>query len=158
MSGQIIGVEALFLLVSAGVGFCYRETGAAVSLLITAGIAALIFLISQLFRPKDEIIFAKDGFVTVAAAWILLSAVGALPFYISGEIPHYIDAFFETVSGFTTTGASILTDEPRIAVLAQLYALGRRNGSACLYYGNHSCGVRPNHTPYARGNAGTYRR
>lgn len=115
MSGQIIGVEALFLLVSAGVGFCYRETGAAVSLLITAGIAALIFLISQLFRPKDEIIFAKDGFVTVAAAWILLSAVGALPFYISGEIPHYIDAFFETVSGFTTTGASILTDVEKMS-------------------------------------------
>ena len=113
MSGQIIGVEALFLLVSAGVGFCYRETGTAVSLLITAGIAALIFLISQLFRPKDEIIFVFFGFVTVAAAWILLSAVGALPFYISG---------------------------------------------ACLYYGNHSCGVRSNHTPYARGNAGTYRR
>ena len=59
-------------------------------------------------KPKNQIIYAKEGFAVVSAAWILLSAVGALPFWLSQEIPFYLDAFFETVSGFTTTGASIL--------------------------------------------------
>ncbi|MFR4008396.1 MAG: TrkH family potassium uptake protein [Christensenellales bacterium] len=61
-------------------------------------------------KPKDRLIYAKEGFVIVALAWMALSAVGALPFVISREIPSFADAFFETVSGFTTTGASILTD------------------------------------------------
>ena len=55
-------------------------------------------------------IYVKEGMTIVALAWILMSVVGALPFVISGEIPSFFDAFFETVSGFTTTGASILTD------------------------------------------------
>ena len=61
-----------------------------------------------LLKPKDTRIYAREGFVCVSAAWILLSAFGALPFVFSGAIPSYIDALFETVSGFTTTGATIL--------------------------------------------------
>ena len=61
-------------------------------------------------KSKKNDIYAKEGFVTVGLAWILISIVGAIPFVISGAIPSIIDAFFETVSGFTTTGASILTE------------------------------------------------
>ena len=60
-------------------------------------------------KPERTALYAKDGFVAVALAWLVMSAFGALPFVLCGAIPHYIDAFFETVSGFTTTGASILT-------------------------------------------------
>lgn len=59
-------------------------------------------------KPERTALYAKDGFVAVALAWLVMSAFGALPFVLCGAIPHYIDAFFETVSGFTTTGASIL--------------------------------------------------
>ena len=61
-------------------------------------------------KPYSDVIYAKDGFVVVSLGWVLMSMIGALPFVLSGDIPHYIDALFETVSGFTTTGASILED------------------------------------------------
>lgn len=110
MLGRILKIEAVLLLLPAACAAVYREQ-CFFSIIITVAIAlvsgqALILL----NKPKDRTIFAKEGFVIVALAWILLSAIGALPFYISGEIPSYVDAFFETVSGFTTTGASILTD------------------------------------------------
>ncbi|MBR3640923.1 MAG: TrkH family potassium uptake protein [Oscillibacter sp.] len=60
-------------------------------------------------RPENTALYAKDGFVVVALTWLFTSAFGALPFVFSGDIPSYVDAFFETVSGFTTTGATILT-------------------------------------------------
>ena len=61
-------------------------------------------------KPKDPVLYAREGFVIVSLSWIMLSLFGAIPFCISGVIPNYVDAVFETVSGFTTTGASILTD------------------------------------------------
>ena len=61
-------------------------------------------------RPYSDVIYAKDGFVVVSLGWVLMSMIGALPFVLSGDIPNYINALFETVSGFTTTGASILED------------------------------------------------
>ena len=64
----------------------------------------------SLVKIRKTDLFAREGFVIVGLSWILMSAFGALPFVLSGDIPHYVDAFFETVSGFTTTGASILTD------------------------------------------------
>ena len=79
--------------------------------LISMGIALAVgFALTLIFKPGSKVIYAKEGFVIVSLAWLALSIVGALPFYISGEIPSFVDAFFETVSGFTTTGASILTD------------------------------------------------
>ena len=71
---------------------------------ILVGVALPLFLT----KPKNTRIYVKEGFVCVAASWLLLSAFGALPFVFSGVTSSYIDAFFETVSGFTTTGASIL--------------------------------------------------
>ncbi|MEE0967920.1 MAG: TrkH family potassium uptake protein [Clostridia bacterium] len=109
-TGQIIFFEALMLLIPSAVSLIYGEK-CLFSFLITIAFALCLGLALIIFsKPNDNVIYAKEGFLTVALTWLLLSAVGALPFYISGEIPSYIDAFFETVSGFTTTGASILTD------------------------------------------------
>ena len=71
---------------------------------------ALICFLTARKRPKDSTIYGKEGLVIVAVAWVLWSLFGALPFTLSGSIPNYIDAFFETVSGFTTTGSTILRE------------------------------------------------
>ena len=109
--GRIVRAETLFLLLPAAVALIYRDVWVMTAFLISAAIAFLIgTALHLLCRPKTNAIYAKEGFAIVALAWITLSAIGALPFVISGEVPSYVDAFFESVSGFTTTGASILTD------------------------------------------------
>ncbi|MBQ7376729.1 MAG: TrkH family potassium uptake protein [Clostridia bacterium] len=108
--GKILLIEALLMLPSVVVGLIYREYDAMLSFLPSIGILLTLGLLSRLLRPRDTAIYAKDGFVVVALAWILLSVFGAIPFVLSGAIPSYIDAFFEIVSGFTTTGATILSD------------------------------------------------
>ena len=108
--GLMLKVEAVLLLLPAIAALIYAES-CLWSILISAAISlAAGFALTLLSRPKTQVIYAREGFITVALAWVAVSAVGALPFYISREIPSYIDAFFETVSGFTTTGASILTN------------------------------------------------
>lgn len=108
MLGKIIQLEAALLLFPAVCSLIYRET-AVWAFVITIIIAVILgFSFTFFNRTADKIIFAKEGFAIVSLAWIVISALGALPFCISGEIPSYVDAFFETVSGFTTTGASIL--------------------------------------------------
>ena len=102
-------LEALLLLFPMLVGV-YFAVNKFISFLIPAGVLIAVGLPLSFLKSKDKAIFAKEGLVTVALAWIILSLVGALPFVISREIPNYVDAFFETVSGFTTTGASILKD------------------------------------------------
>ncbi len=87
----------------------YYGEGDYKALLISAGIAIFIGLISLINRSKEEL-RSKEGFAVVALGWVIFSVFGALPFVISGAIPSYADAFFETMSGFTTTGASILND------------------------------------------------
>ena len=116
MIGKLLGVlfflEALFMLPAIAVCFVYGETGAPLRGFLWT-VALLLALSGALYgvcAKATREFYAKEGFIIVALGWILLSAMGALPFYISGEIPHYVDAFFETVSGFTTTGASVLTD------------------------------------------------
>ena len=108
--GLMLKVEAVLLLLPAIAALIYGES-CLWSILISAAISlAAGFALTLLSRPKTQVIYAREGFITVALAWVAVSAVGALPFWISREIPSYIDAFFETVSGFTTTGASILTN------------------------------------------------
>jgi trk system potassium uptake protein TrkH len=106
--GRMLGVEALVLLIPAFVGFLYQEEVAA--FLFTSMILGTVYALCGLRKPDNTIIYGKEGFVIIASAWILWSLFGALPFFLSGAIPSYIDAFFETVSGFTTTGSTILTD------------------------------------------------
>ena len=81
------------------------------SFAFTAACALILgFIITSVTERSDRTIYAREGFVICAVAWIVMSAIGAVPFVLSGDIPSYTDAFFETVSGFTTTGASILAD------------------------------------------------
>lgn len=108
--GHILLAEAALLILPAIVSVIYLEK-CLWAFLITIGIALVSGLVLKFAsNPGNKVIYAKEGFVIVTYAWLLMSAIGALPFFLSGEIPNYIDAFFETVSGFTTTGASILTD------------------------------------------------
>ena len=108
--GLMLLAEAALLLLPAITATIYNEK-CVWALLASSAIALALGLLLRFFcRPENHVIYAREGFITVAMTWLAMSAVGALPFYLSGEIPSYIDAFFETVSGFTTTGASILTD------------------------------------------------
>lgn len=107
--GWMLGVESLFLLLPALTALIYREN----VVLAYLGVAALCMALAALFchkKPTNTRFYAREGFVTVALCWIVLALTGALPFMFSGEIPFVIDALFETVSGFTTTGATILGD------------------------------------------------
>ncbi|MBE6612073.1 MAG: TrkH family potassium uptake protein [Ruminococcaceae bacterium] len=107
--GQIVRVEGILMIPALICSLIFGEE------CLPAFLIPILFSVAAgtlctLKKPADTNIFAREGFVTVGLAWILMSLIGALPFVISGEIPSFIDAFFETVSGFTTTGASILTD------------------------------------------------
>ena len=93
-----------------GVSLYYADGGFTPFLITIALCEALGLLLCKLFRTDNNVIFAKEGFLITALAWLAVSVLGALPFILSGEIPSFVDAFFETVSGFTTTGASILRD------------------------------------------------
>ena len=106
---KMLGVEAILLLLPALVSLIYGEFSG-VYFLIPSGILIVIYLLVVMKKPEKRTIYGKEGMVIVASAWILWSLFGALPFTLSGSIPSYLDAFFETVSGFTTTGSSILTD------------------------------------------------
>lgn len=108
MVGLMLKAEAALMLLPILVAALYGES-CVWSLLISALVALVLGMLLRKFcRPDSSLFYAREGFVTVAVAWLALSAAGALPFYLSREIPSYMDAFFETVSGFTTTGASIL--------------------------------------------------
>lgn len=106
---KMLGVEALLLILPTIVGVIYQEKSA-VYFLPPIILLTLIYLIGGRKKPENSTIYAKEGMVVVALAWILWSLFGALPFFLSGYIPSYLDAFFETVSGFTTTGSSIMPD------------------------------------------------
>ena len=109
--GMVLILLGGFLLLPCLVALIYGE-GDFLALIMTAGISGLAGLLLTLLRPKEDrqLMHAREGFVMVALSWIMISLVGALPFYLNGAIPSYLDAVFETVSGFTTTGASILTN------------------------------------------------
>ena len=107
--GWVLGIEGALMILPCIVALIYQETSG----FYIAGVALASMIVGWLLshkRPSNTIFYAKEGFVSVALSWIVLSIVGAMPFYISGEIPVFVDAFFEVVSGFTTTGASILSD------------------------------------------------
>lgn len=119
--GKMMGVEGLLLLIPALVGLIYQEK-CAVYFVITAAVLAVIFLLTGRKKPENTMLYGKDGLLIVSSAWILWSLFGALPFFLSGSIPNYMDAFFETVSGFTTTGSTILKN---VEVLPQCMTFWR---------------------------------
>ena len=107
--GQMLRVEGLLMLLPLVCTWIYHEDT------LTAFLIPIVLLIAlgsvlTFKMPQKRDIYAKEGFVVVGLSWILLSVFGAMPFLLSGAIPHFCDALFETASGFTTTGASILTD------------------------------------------------
>ncbi len=106
----ILVIEATLMLPGTLISLALDETEALHGFVLTIGLvlalAALLFVLT--LKVKRERFFARDGLLTTGLTWIIMSALGALPFYFSGEIPSYVDAMFETVSGFTTTGSSIL--------------------------------------------------
>ena len=106
---KMLGVEGAVLLIPAFVAFLYGESDVIQFLIVSAVLGAIFFIFGRK-RPENKVIYAKEGLVIVGLAWILWSLFGALPFVLTGSIPSYVDAFFETVSGFTTTGSTILTD------------------------------------------------
>ncbi len=117
--GWVLNIEAAFMLLPVITGILYQEP--ALWAFAAAGALCLLFGVSLTFiKPKRQYFYVKEGYVTVALSWVVLSIMGALPFLLSGAISHPIDALFETVSGFTTTGASILPaveDLPKCVLL-----------------------------------------
>ena len=107
--GWILNLEAAFMLPSCLVALIYQESSGW-SLVAAVLLCLLIGLPLVIRKPKNRVFYLREGFATTALCWIVLSCVGARPFVLSGYIPNPVDALFETVSGFTTTGASILTD------------------------------------------------
>ncbi len=108
--GALLLLEAALMLLPLAAAALYGEGSGWYFLAVLLGAAGLGGLLMLLSRPRTKTIYAKEGLFTVALCWIVLSLVGALPFTLSGEIPFYLDAVFEMISGFTTTGSSILTD------------------------------------------------
>jgi putative OPT family oligopeptide transporter len=107
--GKVLKIEALLLLFPIITSLFYQEW----NICLYVGLSAVIslglgFVLTLTIKPTSTSIYAKEGFITVAFSWIAVSLISALPFYLSGEIPSFIDALFETVSGLTTTGATIL--------------------------------------------------
>ena len=108
---QILSIEFVFMLPALAISLYLGESDAVTGFLWALG--AIVLLCGILFlicRGAPSAFYAKEGMVCVGLSWIVLSSVGCLPFYLSGESPSYLDAFFETVSGFTTTGASIVSN------------------------------------------------
>ena len=122
IQGAILLIEAAIMVLPIAAALIYREPSG-IWFFYTALAAAIVgFAAMKLAKPRSKTIYAKEGLIAVAAGWIVLSLVGALPFTLSGEIPIYLDAVFEMISGFTTTGSSIL---PNVEALSRCMLLWR---------------------------------
>lgn len=107
----ILAVEAVFMLPAFLISFARGERASAIAFLLSMGIILLIAgILSLLSRHAKPDFYAREGLICVGSSWILISALGCLPFVFSGAIPNYIDALFEMVSGFSTTGSSVIAD------------------------------------------------
>lgn len=115
--GSVLKIEGVLLLLPCLISVCYQEKVGLIYLAVAA-ISFLLGIAMTAKKPKDVVFYLKEGCVTTALSWIFMSFFGALPFWISREIPSLTDALFETVSGFTTTGASILVDVEALSYTA----------------------------------------
>lgn len=107
--GWLLMFEACFFVIPVITAIVYKEV-AVIAFLLSMLICAAVSILLLIGKPKNRILYARDGFVIVAMSWIFLSVFGALPFMFSGVTHSYVDALFETVSGFTTTGSTIFAD------------------------------------------------
>lgn len=119
---RVLEFAGLFMLLPYFVGVLCQEPQR-FAYLFVAALSLLAGFVGKCFKPKSKVFYAREGFVTVSLAWLLLSLVGAVPFVLTREIPFYVDAVFETVSGLTTTGGTILTDVEGLARCTQFWRL-----------------------------------
>lgn len=112
--GCVLKFESAFLVLPALVGLIYREHASG-SYLAVAVLCLILGVLLTHKKPRSTNLYTREGFVAVALSWIIMSIFGAIPFVLTGDIPFYVDALFETISGFTTTGSSILTDVESIS-------------------------------------------
>lgn len=115
--GWVFVVVGAMLLLPVIVALIYRETDY-IYFVILSALCIGLGLLSSRFKPKNTQMYMREGYVSCALAWVLISVIGCLPFYISGQIPRFTDALFESVSGFTTTGATILGVDRQIEELS----------------------------------------
>lgn len=108
--GSLLRIEGVLMSIPLVLSFVYREGPAQKAFLITVLVCFVLGTLIRHREPENKSIYGREGFVVVALSWIVMSLFGAMPFYLSGAIKGFINCFFETVSGFTTTGASILTE------------------------------------------------
>lgn len=119
---SVLGFEGLAIIISAIVGMCFKESQA--WYFFSCGLVYLLIgFINYRNKPKNNVFFAKEGLIMVALSWIVMSLCGAIPMAISKEIPNFIDAFFEIVSGFTTTGSTILKNVEALSRTAMFWRL-----------------------------------
>ncbi|WP_440447468.1 TrkH family potassium uptake protein [Ruminococcus sp.] len=108
--GWVLIVESVAMQIGTVTSLIYGEKEA-IYFVATGVVCAILGVLAvKVKKPKNMVLYQKAGFAATALSWILLSLAGCMPFWLSGEIPHFIDAFYETVSGFTTTGSTILND------------------------------------------------
>ncbi|MCM1386637.1 MAG: TrkH family potassium uptake protein [Bacillus sp. (in: Bacteria)] len=119
---RVLEFTAVFLTLPCLVAVIYKEKAGFAFAAVMIG-CFLVAEIGKQWKPKSNVFYAREGFVTVSLTWIILSLVGALPFYFSREIPSFVDALYETISGLTTTGASILSDVEPLSKCVQFWRL-----------------------------------
>ncbi len=107
---NIVRIEGLLMLVPTAVAVCFREEAAATALIASAMLCIFVGTAAGSREPENKRIYGREGFIVVALSWIIMSLFGALPFYFSDSIEGYLNCFFETVSGLTTTGATVLQE------------------------------------------------
>ena len=145
--GSVLKVESALLLFPCIVAVFYKES-AGYWFLCTAVLSFVLGYLLSRKKPHNTVFYLKEGCVTTAMSWIVISLVGCLPFYLSGEIPSFTNALFETISGFTTTGASILSD-------VECQSLDRRYGRIGIPFGYYSAERRISYEPDAGREPGT---
>ena len=112
--GYVLELESVLIAISGGIGLIYGEKQS-IAYFIVAAVELAVGLLLKWKKPKDNVFYLKEGCIMTGLGWALMSLIGCLPFVISGEIPGFVDALFETASGLSTTGSSILTDVESLA-------------------------------------------
>ena len=157
--GFILQFEALFLLLPWIVGMIYGEYHVALIYLVTAAVCFILGkLLSFRHTGRFKELYVREGFTAVALGWFVMSVFGAIPFVLTGEIPFYIDALFETISGFTTTGSSILSDVEALSYASLFWrSFTHWIGGICIYYGDPADDGWLHHEPDACGEPRSFR-
>ena len=127
--GWIMKLEGLFMLIPVLVALIYREHNGVWFAIVA--VCALVFgAVVTHKKPESNVFYMREGCIATAMSWFIMSVIGCLPFFLSGEIPSFTDALFETVSGFTTTGSTILSD---VESLSYCMLFWRSLHIGCLY-------------------------